>query len=399
VNKTDASLAINGGAPVSKETILIHKPYLDDADLQAVIEAVKSTFVSGDGPACREFEKKLAKYLGVKHVFFVNSCTAALELAFRAKEFPAGSEVLVPNFTYTSTALGPLYNNLKIKLVDVYPYNGNIDVSKIEEAISEKTVAITPVDYAGNPADMDPINEIAKKYGLYVVHDTAQSLGATYKGRKTGSLADVSTFSFHGTKNLTTGEGGALVTDDDELAEKITYMREKGTNKHSFLTDNITRGYYEYVSIGASYVQSNILGALGSAQIDKIDWITQKRAEIADYYMQELAGVPELQLPQPTPGAQSNWHIFYILVPPEEKYWILDAMRAEGVYVNVHYTPLHRNKYYADLGTDDQFSNSMKFFGGLLRLPVYPDLTTEEVQTVVNALKKIVHKKFFNNSK
>ena len=390
MNKTDASLAINGGDPVSKEPILIHKPYLDDADLQAVIDAVKSTFISGDGPACREFEKKLATYLGVKHVFFVNSCTAALELAFRAKEFPAGSEVLVPNFTYTSTALGPLYNNLKIKLVDVYPFNGNIDVSKIEEAITDKTVAITPVDYAGNPADMDPINEIAKKYGLYVVHDTAQSLGATYKGHKTGTLADVSTFSFHGTKNLTTGEGGALTTDDDELAGKITYMREKGTNKHSFLTDNITRGYYEYVSIGHSYVQSNILGALGSAQMDKIDWITQKRTEIADYYKQELAGVPGLQLPRPTLDAQSNWHIFYMLVPPEHKYWILDAMRAEGVHVNVHYTPLHRNKYYKSLGSDKLLPNSMLFFGGLLRLPIYPSLTDPEKYNIVTTLTKVL---------
>ena len=174
----NSSLAINGGTPVSKEKILIHKPYLDETDFKAVDETARTTFISGNGPKCMEFEKKLAEYLGVKHVLFTNSCTSALDLAFKAKEFPAGSEVLVPNFTYTSTALGALNNNLKIKLIDVYPDNGNINVSKIEEAITEKTVAIAPVDYSGNPADMDNINLIAKKYNLYVVHDTAQSIGS-----------------------------------------------------------------------------------------------------------------------------------------------------------------------------------------------------------------------------
>jgi len=388
--KDNSKLAINGGKPVSEKVIPIHIPYIDEADIKSVEETARSTFVSGNGPACREFEKKLAEYLGIKHVFFTNSCTTALDLAFRANEFPPESEVLVPNFTYTSTALGPLLNNLKIKLVDVDPDNGNIDVSKIEAAIGEKTVAIAPVDYAGNPADMDPIMEIAKKYNLYVVHDTAQSIGAEYKGRKTGTLSHVSTFSFHGTKNMTTGEGGALVTDDDEIAEKIIFMREKGTNKQSFLIDNKDRGYYEYVTIGNSYVQSNILGAMGITQLEKLDWMNARRAEIANYYIDELKDIPNIKLPKITEGAKTNWHIFYILVPAEHKYWIMDALRAEGVYVNVHYTPLHRNKFYSHLGTDGELPNSMKFFGGLLRLPIYPSLTDKEANFVVAAVKKVM---------
>lgn len=390
MSKSDPTLAINGGEPVCREPIPIHKPYIDENDVRAVTETVRSTFVSGNGPACREFEKRLAEYLGVKHVFYTNSCTTALDLAFRAKEFPLGSEVLVPNFTYTSTALGPLLNNLPIKLVDVDPDNGNIDVSRIESALTEKTVAIAPVDYAGNPVDMDPILRIAQRYGLYVVHDAAQSIGAEYKGKKTGTLANVSTFSFHGTKNLTTGEGGALVTNDDEIAEKVTFMREKGTNKQSFLVDNKDRGYYEYVSIGNSYVQSNILGALGVSQLSKIDWMNSRRAEIAEYYIGELSRLPNIRLPKITEGAKSNWHIFYMLVPPEHKYWILDALRAEGVFVNVHYTPLHRNKFYTHLGTDDDFPNSMRFFRGLLRLPIYPSLSDAEVEDVVKAVKKVM---------
>lgn len=392
MNKKNKNLAINGGKPVSKDAILIHKPFLDDDDLNGVAAVVKSTFVSGDGPECRLFEKELAEYLGVKHVLFVNSATSALELAFRVKNFKPGSEIIVPNFTYTSTALGALYNNLKIRLVDVYPDNGSIDVSKIEEAINENTAAIAPVDYGGIPADMDSINELAKKYKLYVVHDTAQSIGSTYKGKKVGTIADVSTFSFHGTKNLTTGEGGALVTNDDTIAERVKILREKGTDKFSFLTDNKTRGYYEYIDIGMSYVQSNILGAMGSSQLKKLDWMNERRRKIADFYINELKNISGINLMRITEGARHNWHLFGILIPEKEKYWIMDALRAEGVMANVHYTPLHRNSYYAHLGTDNDFPGSMKFFSRLIRLPIYPSLTQKERENVVKAVNKV-----FNN--
>jgi len=390
IDKSNPKLAINGGTPVSKDPILIHKPYLDEDDFAAVDRAMRSTFVSGNGPECREFERKLAEYIGVKHVLFTNSCTTAIDLAFRVKGFAPGSEVIVPDFTYTSTALGPILNQLNVVLCDVYADNGNIDVSKIEERVTKKTVAIAPVDYAGNPADMDSIIEIARKYKLYVVHDTAQSIGSLYKGRKTGSLADVSTFSFHGTKNLTTGEGGALVTNDDEIAARAMLMREKGTDKQSFLVDNKDRGFYQYVDVGSSYVQSNVLGALGISQLAKIDRMNARREEIAEYYLENLKEIPDIRSLRITADSKTNWHIFGILVPRENRYWILDAMRAEGVNVNVHYTPLHHNKFYHHLGSDDELTNSMKFFGSLLRLPVYPSLTGKEMTKVMEAVRKVV---------
>lgn len=389
INRMNKFLAINGGPKVSDETIVIHKPYLDEADFEIVNQTVRSTYISGNGPACMEFEKKLAAYLGAKHVLYTNSCTTALDLAFRVKNFPAGSEVIVPNFTYTSTALGVLLNNLTIKLIDVDPDNGNINVGNIKSAITEKTVAIAPVDYAGNPADIAPIMDIASKYNLYVVHDTAQSIGAVYHGQKTGMLADIATFSFHGTKNLTTGEGGAIVTQKDELAERLIYMREKGTDKQSFLVDNKTRGFYEYVDIGSSFVQSNILGALGITQLQKIDWMNDQRRQIAEFYKQELAAIPELSFLKITKNSQPNWHIFGILVQPEHRYWIMDALRAEGVYANVHYTPLHRNRFYQSLATDEEMPGSMTFFSRLLRLPIYPSLTLVEREKVVKAVKKV----------
>lgn len=383
-------LAINGGLPVAEERILIHLPYMDESDFKAVEDTVRSTFVSGNGPRCMEFERKLAGFLGVKYVLFTNSCTTALDLAFKVKQFPAKAEVLVPNFTYTSSALGPLLNNLTVKLVDVNSDNGNIDVTKIEQAITEKTVAIVPVDYAGNPADMDEVMRLARKHNLYVVHDTAQSIGSLYKGQKTGTLAHVSTFSFHGTKNLTTGEGGALVTDDDEIAERAMYMREKGTDKQSFLVDNKDRGFYEYVDLGSSFVQSNLLGALGVAQLEKIDWMNAERARIAAFYKAGLKDVPGLDFLKLTEGATTNWHLFGILVPPKHRYWIMDALRAEGVMANVHYTPLHRNKFYRGMATDEEMEGSMRFFRRLLRLPIYPSLTSLQRARVVEAVEKVM---------
>jgi perosamine synthetase len=391
IDKFNKKLAINGGEAVTTHDVSIHKPYLDENDFTAVNEAVRSTFISGNGPRCIEFEKQLAGYLGIKHVLFTNSCTTALDLAFRVKKFKPKSEVIVPNFTYTSTALGPLLNNLKIRLVDVDKLNGNIDVDKIETLINEKTDAIAPVDYAGNPADMERVNKIAKNHNLFIVHDTAQSIGTVFQGRKTGTMADIATFSFHGTKNMTTGEGGALVTNNDELAERLLLMREKGTDKQSFLIDNKTRGFYEYVDIGSSFVQSNVLGALGISQLEKLDWMNEERRKIAEYYRRELVDIPGIDFLKITPDSRPNWHIFGILVPAEHRYWIMDALRAEGIYANVHYTPLHRNKFYNHLGTDDELPNSMKFFSRLLRLPIYPSLTQQEREWVTKAVKKVMN--------
>ncbi len=392
MNIKNPELAINGGTPISKDPILIHKPYLDEADFKIVDKVLHSTFISGDGPECREFEKKLADYLGVKHVLFMNSATTALEIAFRVKNFQQGGEVIVPNFTYTSTAVAAAYNNLKIVLADVYPDNGSLDITKLESYITPKTVAIAAVDYGGIPAEMDEIMAIAKKHNLYVVHDTAQSIGSLYKGKYTGNQGHVATFSFHGTKNLTTGEGGALVTNDDAIAERIKILREKGTDKYSFLTDNKDRGYYEYVDIGNSYVQSNINGAMGITQLEKLNWMNAERKKIADYYKKELSGIEGLDFMRITEGSEHNWHLFGILVPAEHRYWIMDALRAEGVMSNVHYTPLHRNRYYNGLATDESMPGSMAFFNRLLRLPIYPSLTQVEVENVIKAVKKV-----FNN--
>ncbi len=392
INKKNPKLAINGGEPVSKAKILLYKPTIEEDDIEAVKKAVASTFVSGDGPECRAFEKELAEYIGVKHAFFTTNCTAALDLAFMIKEFPAGSEVIVPNFTFTSTALAPILNNLKVKLIDVNPLSGNIDENKIEEAITSKTVAICPIDYAGYPCDMDAINVIAKKHNLYVVQDSAQSIGAVYKGKKTGTLADVTCFSFHGTKNLVVGEGGAIVTDDDELAKRIIIMREKGTDKHAFLTDPLKKGYYEYVDKGNSYVQSNILGAMGRTQLKKLDRLNARRKKIADKYLEAFKDIKAFDLRPEVKNIESNWHLFNLLVQPEDKAFLLEALDAEGIGVNIHYSPLHINSYYNRICEFDRnnLNGSLEFFKRLVRIPMYPLLTDEQVDLIIKAVKKVM---------
>lgn len=391
IDRKNPKLAINGGEPVTKTKIPLYKPTIEDDDIEAVKNTVASTFVSGDGPECRAFEKELAEYLGVKHAFFTTNCTAALDLAFMIKDFPAGSEVIVPNFTFTSTALAPILNNLKVKLVDVDPLTGNIDVNKIEEAITSRTVAICPIDYAGYPCDMDAINAIASRYKLFVVQDSAQSIGAIYKGKKTGALADVTCFSFHGTKNLVVGEGGAIVTDNDELAKKIIIMREKGTDKHAFLTDPLKKGYYEYVDKGNSYVQSNILGAMGRTQLKKLDGLNARRKEIASKYISAFKDLKSIALRPEVNEVEGNWHLFNLLVPAEDKGFVLEALDAEGIGVNIHYSPLHVNSYYNRICNFDRnnLNGSIEFFKGLVRIPMYPLLIDEQVELIIKAVKKV----------
>jgi dTDP-4-amino-4,6-dideoxygalactose transaminase len=188
---------------------------------------------------------------------------------------------------------------------------------------------------------------------------------------------------------MTTGEGGAVVTDDDGIAARIKILREKGTDKHSFLTDNRTRGLYEYIDTGNSYVQSNILGALGVTQLKKVEWMNDRRRRAAMFYLENLSNIPGLDFVRATKDTVTNWHIFGILVPPEERYWILDALRAEGVMANVHYSPLHRNRFYSHLATDDEMPGSVEFFNRFLRLPLYPSLTEGEQASVVKAVRKV----------
>ena len=373
--------------------IPLYVPYLDKSDEEAVSERIREKWIVGDGPKCREFEKEFADYLGVKYVLLTTSCTAALDLAFMALELEKG-EVIIPDYTFTSSALAPMMNGLDIRLCDVEYRTANMDPELIEDCITEKTKAIVSVDYAGYPCRIDRILEIARKHALTVVHDAAQSCGSKYNGEYAGTQANLSCFSFHATKNLSTGEGGCLVTNDDELAERAYVLRDKGTNKRSFI-DQKDLGYYEYQMLGNSYVQSDILGALALSQLKKLDWMNRQRSEHATYLSNGLSGIKDLELPGLDADVESNWHLYSVRVPEDRLLEFRDELNNEGVGCNTHYHPLHINSLYKDLGyNENNFPNATRVFRTLLRLPMYPQLTREELDRIVEAVWKVARRVF-----
>ncbi len=374
--------------------IPLYIPYFDKDDEEAVAERVRSAWAVGDGPKCREFEQAFAEYLGVKYALLTTSCTAALHLAFMSLGLQEG-EAIVPDFTFTSTALAPMLSGLQVKLCDVEYETANIDTSLIERCITKKTKAIVPVDYAGHPCKIDRVNEIAKKHGLLVIQDSAQSCGSKFKGSLIGTLAKITCFSFHATKNLVTGEGGCMVTDDDTIAKRAYIIREKGTNKHKFITEEKKKGYFEYQMIGNSYVQSDILGALALSQLKKLDWMNERRREHAEYLNKGLAGIEGIELPYVGKDVKTNWHIYAIRVLDGHLRDFMGRLNNEGVECNTHYNPLHINKLYRKLGyREDDFPNSNRVFQTLLRLPMYPQLTHDKLDRIIASVKKVAERIF-----
>jgi perosamine synthetase len=386
-----SSLALQGGEPVRESKIPLHIPYIGEEEARAAADIIRSGWISGDGKKCREFEAALAKYLKVKYAFFTNSCTAGLHLGLMAANIYSG-EVISPAYTFTSTALVALLNQARSVLADVGVQYGNLTPQALSHAISLGSKAVIPVHYAGIPCDMDEINKIAKEHGLFVMEDAAQALGSEYKGKKAGNLADVGCFSFHSTKNITCGEGGAIVTNNSEIAEKIMIMRDKGTDKFRKdfqIREGKKEGYYDYVSVGNSYVQSDILAGVALEQFRKIDKIHNMRAKIANQFTKGLQEA-NIKLPNVPANVKPNWHLYLIQVPREKRDWFVRALHAEGVGANRHYFPLNRTTLYQKHGyKDGDFPGSEAFSDSLVRLPIYPNLSKDEIDDIIKAVAKV----------
>jgi len=364
--------------------IPLNIPYFGEEEAKAAADVVRSTWVAGDGPKCREFEAEFAKYFKVKHVFIVTSGTAALDLAVKAAGIKG--EIIVPNYTFTATALAATLNNCRPVLTDVQIDTINIDPKLIK--INNNTKAIIPVDYAGHPCDADEINGIAKENNLVTIQDSAQSIGSEYKDRKIGSLMDMTCFSFHPTKNITCGEGGAVTTNNDEYADKIRIIREKGTDKHKYIGTG-KKGYQEAISIGNSYVQSDILAAVVLEQLKKLDKINEMRRKNSEYLNKNLKGLVEI--PKIRSYVKTNWSLYCVRVPKEKRDFFINSLNEKGVGANVHYSPLHLNKYYRELlnHNPEEFPVSNKIFETLVRLPMYPQLTKEELDYIIETIKSV----------
>jgi UDP-4-amino-4,6-dideoxy-N-acetyl-beta-L-altrosamine transaminase len=368
------------------------KQDIDEEDINAVVEVLKSDWIT-TGPKVEEFEKRIADYVGAKYAVAVNSGTSALDISVGSLELPEGSEVITTPFTFIASSNCLLYNNCKPVFTDINPKTYNIDPEQIKKKITEKTRAVLYVDYAGQPCDIDEIKEIAKKHGLRLIEDAAHAIGAEYKGKRVGSFADVTEFSFHPVKHMTTGEGGAITTNNEEFYEKLKMLRNHGMDRSVKERFGPNAGYrYDVKMLGKNYRITDFQCALGLSQLKKLDGILKRREEIVKKYNEEFSKIPDITVPYVKPDVRNAWHLYTILLDKKidrDKFFTL--MRSKGIGVNVHYIPAYNFSYYEKFGIKaEEFPNTNEIFSRIITLPLYPTMTKENIDAVVEAVKESI---------
>lgn len=369
--------------------IPFNKPSVVGSELTYVGQAVAGGHASGNGPFTERAESILQKAFNARRVLLTTSCTSALELAALLCDLKPGDEVIVPSYTFVSTANAFVLRGARPVFVDVRPDTLNIDERLIERAITSRTRAIFPVHYGGVACEMDTIMDIADRHGLLVVEDAAQGVFATYKGRWLGTIGHLGCYSFHETKNFSCGEGGALVINDPALEHRAEILREKGTNRSQFLRGEADK--YTWVDVGSSFLPSDMLAAFLVGQIENMEKITRRRGEIFHRYAEMLAPLTQRDLirtPVVLPHCATNYHMFYLLTADaEERTALITHLRDIGILAVFHYVPLHSSPYAKslpipnfDLPVTDELS------ARLVRLPMYFDLTDHEVEEVASAV-------------
>lgn len=371
------------------------RPYFDDEELNRVADVLKSGWWT-KGSVTREFEKVFAEYVGAKYAVALNSCTAAMHIALVAKGIGEGDEVISTPMTFCSTINTIVHTGAKPVLVDIDSKTGLIDVDKIEAAITEKTKAIVPVHYAGQSCDMDKINAIAEKYGLFVLEDCAHALSTEYKGRKIGSMGNACAYSFYVTKNISTAEGGMLTTDDEELYEKASVLSLHGMSKNAWSRYG-TKGdwKYEVCDPGFKYNLTDIAAALGIAQMNKLDEMQAIRTEYAEMYnkaFDEIDGITYLK----DNGLGKNSAHLYVIQIDKDKFNIdrdafIELLKDYNIGTSVHFIPICMHPYYINnFGyKKGDFPATEKMFEGIISLPLYPSMSREDVMYVIEAVREI----------
>jgi dTDP-4-amino-4,6-dideoxygalactose transaminase len=380
--------AISRGDSLVPDVIPFHKSWFGEEEQERVRTALRGR-PAGDGPFCRTVEERLQRQLGVRRVLLTTSCTHALELSLLALGIGPGDEVLCPSFTFVSTANAVLRVGARPVFCEIEDETLGIDVADMERRITARTRAVIPVHYAGIAPDMDALLSVARSRDLRVVEDAAQGLGATYRGRPLGTLGDAGCFSFHDTKNVSCGEGGAVAIEDEQLARRAEIMREKGTNRSAFLRGEVDK--YTWVSEGSSYILSDVLAALLDAQLDRLPEIQRRRAAVTAAYEEGLsswARARGVRLCGDVPLRERPYHIFFMLFPDERR---RDAaqqtLRARGVTASFHYVPLHSSPHGRTIAGDDlQLPVTDRVASTLLRLPLFPTMTDADVARVIDAV-------------
>lgn len=384
-------LAIDGGRPVRSERLPLHKPWFDHREESALYRVLAGTHVAGDGACGKELERLLRDSTGARGVLVVNSCTAALEIAVDVAGLGPGDEVILPSFTFVSTANAVLKAGARPVFADIDPRTLGLDPADVARRVTPRTRAILPVHYAGMACDMKALDAIAARHHLLVIEDAAHGVNATYNGRSLGAWGELGSLSFHETKDLVCGEGGALVVRDDESRlHAAEILREKGTDRTAFLRGE--REKYTWVGLGSSYVLSELLAAVAVEQFRKLPEITRRKTAQAERLLSTLAPYRSfVQTPVVPEGCCPNWHVFAVLVDPARRDWALQALRAEGIGAAFHYVPLHSAPYAqqsADIAPVD-LPVTDRVAASLIRLPISAAFTDPECDDVIAGCVKV----------
>ncbi len=371
--------------------IPFNRPSIVGKELEYIIQSVQNGHISGDGPFTRKCHRLLEEKFNAKKILLTHSCTAALEMAAILCNVDRDDEVILPSFTFVSTANAFFMRGARLRFVEIRPDTLNLDERKLEEAITPSTRVVVPVHYAGNGCAMDSIMDIARRHKLYVVEDAAQGMNAKYNGRYLGTIGDVGAYSFHETKNFICGEGGAIVINNETLIERAEIIREKGTNRSKFFRGEVDK--YTWVDIGSSYLPSDLLAAFLYAQLENMDKINKRRREIFEYYFQALRplAIDEvLRLPAISPESECNNHMFYILLKDEKtRDALMGYLKSNGILAIFHYIPLHLSPMGRSMGYQEgQLPVTESVSKCLLRLPFYYDIKEKDQAEVVGRIQK-----------
>lgn len=375
--------------------IPFNKPFLTGKEAHYMYQAVYTGKLSGNGVFTKKCQAFFEQKYGFKKALMATSCTDALEMAAILCDVKPGDEVIVPSYTFVSSALAFVRQGAKIVFADSCANNPNIDADKIENLITNKTKVIVPVHYAGVACDMDKIMEIAQKHNLLVVEDAAQSIDSYYKGRPLGSIGHLAAFSFHETKNIISGEGGLLAINDDRFIRRSEIIWEKGTNRSEFFRGEVNK--YGWVDTGSSFLPSEIISAFLYAQLENLDMIQERRKAIwLQYYegLQCLGEMGYLTLPNIPEYATNNAHMFYLVCRSiEERTALISFLKEQGIGAVFHYLSLHKSDFYLKNYTSiPELPNCDRYADCLVRLPMFYELDDQSIKTIIDCIKKFFQK-------
>ena len=388
--------AIEGGSPVRATRLFYGHQYIDEADVKAVTQVLTSDYLTC-GPKVTELEAKLCEITGAKYAVVCSNGTAALHIAALAAGVGEGDELITTPITFAASANCGLYCGAKPVFADIDPNTYNISPASVKAKITDKTKAVVAVDFTGQAVELDSLLEMCHEKGIVLIEDGAHSIGTKYNGQPVGSIADMTTFSFHPVKTVTGGEGGAVLTNSEELYKRLLLFRSHGITRDAELLENESHGgwYYEQIDLGYNYRMTDIQCALILSQLDKLKMFSDRRKQIVNRYNEAFSRIPELFVQQEIPQSDTTRHLYILRIRPEmlniDRKGFFEALAAENICCNVHYIPVYWHPHYQRLGYQKGICpNAEKLYNEMMSLPLYYYMTDSDVEDVIKAVGKIV---------